>query len=66
MDFFSKLKAALFDNARTSLIGLVSGVFAVMSEFGFVVSQSRTAAIIAALLALLGLSASDAKPKEAE
>ncbi len=65
MDFLAKLRDAIFQNVRTSVIGLVSGVFAVFSEFGIVVSPNRTAAIIAALLALLGFSASDGgKPEE--
>jgi hypothetical protein len=59
MSLFEKLKNAIFGNIITTVIGLVGSLAVVASDYGIVFSPERKTAIVAAILALLGLTASD-------
>ena len=67
---FDKLIDMLFTNWKTTAVGLVTGLTAILNDLGLIVSpelQGRLSAwLIAAVAILLGLTAKDAEPPKTE
>lgn len=62
----NKIFDMLFNNWKTTAVGLVTGLTAILNDLGLLVSpelQSRLSSwLIAAVAVLLGLTAKDAEP----